>query len=142
MRIYIASSWKNQLAVELLAMELRRRGHEVVSFVEQSFEDELIFDDPEWIWSEQGEKKFQFDLDGATKSNLVIYIAPSGKDAWAEVGAAYASGVPIIGFYAKGEGKGLMQRMMKSWHHNLTALLHEVIVQAFLMGDRAREPQC
>ena len=126
MRIYIASSWKNQLAIELLTMELRRRGHEVISFVEQALADELVFDDPNWIWTEQGESKFQFDLDGATKSDLVIYVAPSGTDAWAEVGAAYGSGVPIIGFYAKGEGQGLMQRMMFSWLHNAADLLSAV----------------
>ena len=131
MRIYIASSWKNQLAVELLTAELRRRQHEVISFVEQALTstEELVFDNPDWIWSDEGKAKFQFDLDGATKSDLVIYIAPSGKDAWAEVGAAYASGVRVIGFYAKGEGSGLAQRMMAHWYTDIKSLLHDVATQ-------------
>jgi len=131
MKIYIASSWRNQLAVELLTMELRRRGHDVKSFVEQALDDELVFDDQNWIWSEQGADKFAFDTDGVILSHLVIYIGPGGKDAMAEVGAAWAnaqvSGLPqIIGFYAKGEGIGLMQRMMGSWHHSAASLLTRV----------------
>ncbi len=34
MKIYIASSWRNQHAVEMLTSMLRVRGHEVLSFVE------------------------------------------------------------------------------------------------------------
>lgn len=119
MRIYIASSWKNQHAVMMLTSLLRDRGHEVMSFVENECEDhhghvnnpELNFE--EWIWSDDGEKKFRFDVDSAIGSNLVIYIGPSGTDAWAEVGAAWASGVPVIGLWAKGEPAGLMRRMVE-----------------------------
>ena len=35
MKIYIASSWKNQHAVEMLTDILRYKGHDVVSFVEK-----------------------------------------------------------------------------------------------------------
>ena len=35
-RIYIASSWKNQHAVEMLTDLLRKAGHEVVSFVDKA----------------------------------------------------------------------------------------------------------
>ena len=136
MKIYIASSWRNQLAVELLTMELRRRGHSVHSFVEQALEDELVFDDPNWIWTEQGRGKFEFDIAGASESELVIYIGPSGTDAWAEVGVAYANNIPVIGFYAKGEGQGLMQRMMRDWHQNAAALLRDVSNLAFELGEK------
>ncbi len=117
MKIYIASSWKNQHAVEMLTDLLRVRGHEVVSFVEQAVCAEgrgqnLKFDVNKWIESKAGKKKFEYDTEGATKSDLVIYIGPSGTDAWAEVGAAWASGKPIIGLWAKGEQAGLMRRMV------------------------------
>ena len=108
-------------------MILRERGHEVISFVEQALDDELVHDNTDWIWSESGEQKFHFDLNGACGSDLVIYIGPSGTDAWAEVGAAWGTGNRIIGFYAKGEGQGLMQRMMRSWHHDLASLLAAVV---------------
>lgn len=128
MRIYIASSWKNQLAVELLTLAIREMGHEVISFVEEEIQlgRELVFDNADWIYTEEGKKKFQFDTDGATKSDLVVYIGPSGKDAMAEVGAAWASEVPVIGFYAKGEGIGLMRLMMRKWCKTADELLDAI----------------
>ena len=128
-KIYIASSWKNVHAVEMLTTLLRERDYEVVSFVETNFYELFVakqigFD--EWVKSENGLKAFVYDTDGATKSDLVIYISPSGKDASAEVGAAWASGIPIIGLYAKGEDFGLMRRMIKVWYDRHLDLLTEV----------------
>lgn len=134
MKIYIASSWKNQHAVELLTLELRRRAHEVLSFVENNHGEQaghlatengkpIAFD--EWCASERGERSFVYDTNGATKSDLVIYISPSGADAWAEVGAAWASGKVILGLHAKGEGIGLMRRMV-SWFPSVNGLLREL----------------
>jgi len=129
MKIYIASSWRNQHAVEMLTALLRAKGHEVVSFVEKDFDEpgkiQKIGLDA-WINSEDGDKAFKYDTDGATKSNLVIYIAPSGKDAAAEVGAAWGAGIPIIALWAKGEDFGLMRRMINSWHGNYRELLEAV----------------
>lgn len=117
MKIYIASSWKNQHAVELLTQALRDRGHTVKSFVEHEGKSGLwgkvTFD--EWVESEDGADCFDYDTSGATDSELVIYVGPSGCDAWAEIGAAWARGVPIIGLWAKGEQVGLMRRMVGHW---------------------------
>jgi len=78
-----------------------------VSFVEKAVNDEgrdnLRFDFEQWIKSEDGYAKFQYDTSGATTSDLVIYIGPSGTDAWAEIGAAWASRVPVVGLWSKGE---------------------------------------
>ncbi len=129
MKIYIASSWKNQHAVEMLTNLLRQKGCEVISFVEKAVCDEgrseIKFDVERWIASDDGKRKFQYDLDGATKSNLVIYIGPSGTDAWAEVGAAWASGVPIWGLHSKGEQAGLMRRMV-NWYFGYEELVEAV----------------
>ena len=40
MKIYIASSWKNQHAVEMMTDKLRENGHKVISFVEAAVESE------------------------------------------------------------------------------------------------------
>jgi hypothetical protein len=129
-KIYIASSWKNQHAVEMLTVKLREAGHEVISFVERAVNDEgrssLKFDVEKWIWSDDGLDKFHYDTDGATKSDLVIYIGPSGTDAWAEVGAAWACGVPIWGLWAKGEPAGLMRRMV-TWYDD-----HKILLEALI----------
>jgi hypothetical protein len=134
MKIYIASSWKNQHAVEMLTDLIRQRGHEVHSFVEKAVCDEgrseIRFDVEEWIASEDGREKFCYDLNGATKSDLVIYVGPSGTDAWGEVGAAWQAGVEVIGLWAKGEQAGLMRRMV-TWFQDFRSLLeyvHEIAI--------------
>lgn len=132
MKIYIASSWKNQHAVEMLTAELRRISDKIIvnSFVEMAVETEgrdgMKFDFVEWINSPDGEKKFLFDIDSAMFADLLIYIGPSGTDAWAEVGAAYANGVPIMGLWAKGEPAGLGRRMVHKWHNNYVELLRDI----------------
>lgn len=148
MKVYIASSWKNQHAVELITEQLRSRGHEVLSFVENNHGEQaghlatengkpLAFD--EWCMSELGQKSFEYDTGGAMNSDLVIYVGPSGCDAWAEVGAAYASYVPIIGLVSKGEQVGLMRRMAL-WVNNVRELFErvDVIDKAKAAGMPAR----
>lgn len=141
MNIYIASSWKNQHAVEMLTALLRNKGHNVLSFVEKNF-GEAIVTDPnavnyktakgmsfeEWCWSESGQLAFNFDTQSATMSDLVIYIGPSGNDAAAEMGAAWAKGVPILGLWAKGTDLGLMRRMVHQWFTSYKDLLAGVDV--------------
>lgn len=142
MKIYIASSWKNQHAVEMLTGLLRRDKHEVLSFVENNHGEvgtlstrhlatengnPIPFD--EWVWSERGRKSFEYDTGSATSADLVIYLGPSGTDAWAEVGAAWAAGIPIFGLHAKGEQAGLMRRMV-NWFMDYTALLDSVRIRA------------
>lgn len=129
MKIYIATSWKNEHAVAMLTSLLREKGHEVMSFVENNYgaghgaEKPFNFDD--WVKTPQANDAFRFDTSGATQSDLVIYISPAGTDAWAEVGAAWASGVPIIGLYAKGEQAGLM-RLMVQWAFSVPDLLDAI----------------
>ncbi len=129
MKIYIASSWKNQHAVEMLTALLRAKGHTIISFVEAAVETEgrsgLRFDVEKWIASEDGRRKFEYDTDGATTSDLIVYVGPSGSDAWAEIGAAWSKNIPIFGLFAKGEAVGLMRRMVV-WFNSYRELLNEV----------------
>jgi hypothetical protein len=143
MKVYVASSWKNQHAVELITEKLRARGCEVLSFVENNHGEQAghlatengkpqAFD--EWVMSERGRKSFDYDTKGATESDLVIYVGPSGCDAWAEVGAAWSRGVPIVALISKGEQVGLMRRMA-TWVENVRDLFLQV--DAFLQIKRA-----
>jgi len=133
MRIYIASSWRNQHAVELLSDLLEDNGHTVVSWIEEWRRNEgpavsVHLDQDAWIESPAGHARFRFDLDGACRSDLVIYLGPAGTDAWAEVGAAFACDVPVVGLWAKGERAGLMRRMVSRWftdHRELLRFLEE-----------------
>jgi len=131
MKIYIASSWKNQHGVEMLTALLRNNGHTVISWVENNFGEDhnhvtKRFSFEEWVKSDESNKSFYFDTNGATKSDLIIYYAPSGKDACAELGAAWATGIPIIGLYAKGEDLGLMRKMVSVWYCRYTELIQAV----------------
>jgi hypothetical protein len=129
MKIYIASSWKNQHAVEMLTDLLRSKGHEILSFVENNHGEGHGAEKPipfeEWVHSAQASRSFEYDTNGATQSDLVIYISPSGTDAWAEIGAAWATGRPILGLWAKGEQAGLMRKMVM-WFSNFRALITAV----------------
>lgn len=131
MKIYIASSWKNQHAVEMLTALLRENNHQVISWVENNYGEDhnhvtKKFSFEDWVSSPEADQSFEFDTNGATQSDLVIYIGPSGKDACAEVGAAWASGIPIIGLYAKGEDLGLMRKMMLRWYSRYTEVIEAV----------------
>jgi len=133
LNIYIASSWKNQHAVEMLTSILREKGHKILSFIENNYGEghgavkPINFE--EWVKTDQAEDSFAFDTKGATESDLVIYIGPSGTDACAEVCAAWGAGVPILGLWAKGEQAGLMRKMV-SWYDDFNILLNEVEAMA------------
>jgi hypothetical protein len=131
MKIYIASSWKNQHGVEMLTQLLREKGHEVISWVENNYGENhnhvtKQFSFEEWMQTEQSEQSFAFDIDGATNCDLFIYYGPAGKDACAELGAAWASGPHIIGLTAKGEDLGLMSKMVSEWFDRYTDVLKYV----------------
>ena len=133
MKIYIASSWKNQHAVEMLTRLLKEREYEVLSFVENSYSEGYASgDEPldfeKWMQTERANKSFDYDSQGAMTCNLLIYISPSGKDAAAECGMCYGqrfSGktIPMYALYAKGEDFGLMRKMFDRWFDNYLDLL-------------------
>ncbi len=128
MRIYIASSWRNQHAVEMLTALLHDRGHEVINWVEDNYKKGYHsvakkIDFETWVNSKESDQSFYFDTNGATQSDLVIYLSPSGKDAAAELGAAWACGIPVLGLCSKGEDFGLMRKMIQRWFERYTDLL-------------------
>ncbi len=118
------------LAIPIWSDLLRANGHEVLSFVENNYGEwgnykgpPASFDD--WVASEKGRAAFDYDTHGATNSDLIIYVGPSGTDAWAEVGAAWAEGIPVYGLWAKGEPSGLMRRMVV-WFSTYSEMLKEI----------------
>lgn len=125
MKIYIASSWKNRAAVEMLTSLLREFGHHVASFIENENKEkvETAGSFEEWVETEDARRCFVFDSESAMNSDLVVYIAPSGKDAACEVGMAFGAGVPVVGLWAKGEDFGLMRRAVNTWFHGFGDLL-------------------
>ncbi|CAK7036161.1 MAG: hypothetical protein DELT_00573 [Desulfovibrio sp.] len=133
MRIYIAASWKHQHAVEMLTERLEADGHEILSWLREGRPEEAFLSKRElagFIYSEDGRRIFEFCVNSAMGADLVVYLGPSGCDAWAEVGAAHGSGVPILGLLAKNEEVGMMRHMVDMWFSSVTDLLAEVAKRA------------
>jgi hypothetical protein len=129
MRIYIAASWKHQHAVEMLTERLEEQGHEILSWLREGRPEEAFLSRREldsFIRSPEGRRIFAFCADSAMGADLVIYLGPSGCDAWAEVGAAHGAGVPVLGLLAKAEDVGLMRHMVHQWYGSVTGLLEGV----------------
>ncbi len=127
MKIYIASSWKNQHGVEMLTKLLREQGHSVISWIENNYEEDhapnskMNFE--EWVNSANADKSFEFDTRGAMQCDLLIYYPVGGKDAACECGLAFANGVPCIALWAKGEDFGLMRKIFDKWFFRITDIL-------------------
>ena len=135
MKIYIASSWKNQHAVEMLTSELRIIGFDVLSFVENQIFNKDKTKNPdlykksfeEWIKQPEANKCFKYDTESIIKADIIIYLSPSGKDAAAEIGIAWANKKPIYGLFAKGEDLGLMRKLINPWFYDYKMLLNALI---------------
>jgi len=127
MTIYIASSWKNQHAVEMLTDLLRKQGHKVISWIENNYGEGHSYDKKmdfeAWVNTYPALKSFSFDTRGAANCDLFIYMSPGGKDAAAECGIAYGNMVEMIALYSKGEDFGLMRKMFSKWFNRYTDLL-------------------
>ncbi len=126
MRIYIAASWKHQHAVEMLTSLLEDRGHEILSWIREGRPEEAFLSQKElthFIESSEGKRVFDFCVGSVRSADLVIYLGPSGCDAWAEIGAAFGSEIPILGLMAKAEQVGLMRHMIKNWFTGIADLL-------------------
>ena len=142
MKIYIAASWKHQHAVEMLTQRLEKEGHEVLSWLREGRPEEAFLSQRElthFINSDEGMRVFHFCADSATGADLLVYLGPSGCDAWAEVGAAYGRGVPILGLLAKSEDVGLMRHMVRSWHRSVEDLMESVRLAALSRGGKQSE---
>lgn len=129
MRIYIAASWKHQHAVGMLGERLEEQGHEVLSWLRQGRPEEAFLSRREltsFIRSPEGRRIFDFCASSALRADLLIYLGPSGCDAWAEVGAAYGAGRTIFGLLAKAEEVGLMRHMVRRWFNSVPELLRAV----------------
>lgn len=133
-RVYIASSWRNRHGVELLTERLRSVGYDVISWIENNFKEATgknssPFNFDEWMNTADSDRSFVFDVNGATTCDIFIYYGPAGMDACAELGAAFATHVngpfpkEFLGLWAKGEGLGLMQKMISVWFDHPVELI-------------------
>jgi hypothetical protein len=106
MKIYIASSWKNESLVNVWANILRKENHEVDAFVDalngryvfhfSEIGDPLELDCINFLQDNRSKKAFKEDRKWLDWCNCCLLILPAGKSAHLEAG------------YAKGRGKKLI----------------------------------
>ncbi len=119
MKIYIASSWKNQQTVLKLAEYLERYGFEVDAFCRSSDkryafhwselvdnEDDLAhYDAIEMLADPRTQRAFKEDSKWLNWSDCVIMLMPCGRSSHMEAGYAKGQGklLYIYGAFPKGE---------------------------------------
>lgn len=115
MKIYIASSWKNELAVKEFALLLRSWGHEVDCFCDSStgryvFHSKEIgtidqIDAISFLKDERAQRAFIEDRKHIDWSDAVVMLQPCGKSSHLEAGYGKGSGklLFMLGEFPKGE---------------------------------------
>ncbi len=126
MKIYVASSWRNDRQPEVVAA-LRNAGHEVYDF-KQPTEGDRGFHwshiDPEWqSWAPHQFKQalnhpiaqtgFRCDLDAMKYADACVMVMPCGRSAHLEAGYFIGAGKPCALLLSDGEPE-LMYAMADS----------------------------
>lgn len=134
LKIYIASSFRNLHAVEMLADRLTDLGHTVLDWT--AFAPPLPSNmRPEErraaLASDTRGSIFEFCCTACAGADLVVYLGESGQDAACEVGIAFNAGVPVLGLRGPMEAPGLiLARAVTEWHERVYTLLLAVERQA------------
>lgn len=112
LKIYLASSWKNYEGVRCLANHLRKQGHEVDDFTDDSqgrfvfswieiTEDAAKLNALEMMKDSRAMKAFNEDKSRIDWCNVLVCILPCGLSAHMELGYAAGTGKKVI-VYAPG----------------------------------------
>jgi len=118
MKIYIASSWKNETAVLAFAILLRSWGHQVDCFCDTTTTGRFVFhprmlgvnpeelDAVSFLALPQAQKVFIEDRKWIDWADLVIMYLPCGKSSHLEAGYAAGKGKLLFIFSPGGFPKG------------------------------------
>lgn len=121
MKIYIASSWKNEDFVSHLAFFLRERKHEVDAFVDSSkgryvFHWSEMLDSPDkskseldaitFLQDERSQKAFKEDKKWLDWCECVVLVLPAGRSSHLEAGYIKGQRKKLIIFAPSGFPKG------------------------------------
>lgn len=123
MRIYVASSWRNQHQPAIVA-GLRQRGHEVYDFRNPPGRTGFAWSaiDPDWeSWDAEAYREalrhplaqagFKSDMDALRAADAVILVLPCGRSAHLELGWAAGAGKRTAILTREGEEPELMALM-------------------------------
>jgi nucleoside 2-deoxyribosyltransferase len=142
MKIYLASSWKNETLVIVIANILRKAGHEVDAFCDSSlarFEHQVYhvcrsmpitsIDAKDAFRDSRFKDACREEIKWLDWCDCCLLILPSGKSSHLEAGYAKAKGKKLIIYHAKGFPAGDIDVM-----YNFADLLTEELdeIKAFL----------
>lgn len=125
MKVYVASSWRNQLQ-PLVVADLRINGHEVYDFKNPAPGDNGFHwseIDPNWQnWTEEeyikaldhpiAESGFAKDFNAMNLADACVMVMPCGRSAHVEAGWMQGAGKPTIILVTKAEPE-LMYKMFE-----------------------------
>lgn len=115
-KIYIASSWKNEKIVKVLAYNLRHEGFKVDCFADNST-GRYVFhwseigvpeeiDAKSFLKDERSQKAFEEDRKWLDWADIVIMILPCGRSSHLEAGYSVGSGKQLYIYAPNGFVKG------------------------------------
>lgn len=139
MRIYVASSWRNERQPEVVKA-LREAGHEVYDFRNPAEGDNGFHwssIDPNWKnWTVEEYKKalsnpqavlgFSKDYDGMMWSQVGVLVLPCGASAHTEAGWLQASGRQVLVLMEERVEAELMYRLFRGVYSSIPELLEEL----------------
>jgi len=128
--VYIASSFRNLHAVQMLRDTLKKGGHVILDWSAYAppLSDTMTPEERRATLDadERGEI-FDFCTMACAQADLAIYLGPSGQDSACEVGIAYNAGVPVYGLAGALEKPGtIMHRAVSRWFPDTRSLLAAV----------------
>lgn len=106
MKVYLASSWRMEFFVKLWAKRLRKEGHEVDCFCDDStgryvfrwleIEDKNELDAITFLDDPRARRAFEEDKKHIDSADVVLLILPADKSAHLEAGYAVGAGKKLI----------------------------------------------
>lgn len=125
--IYIASSFRNLHAVQLLRNTLLAEGFAVFDWTSLAppLPHELSPSERrQALDADERGDIFRYCAEACGSADAVVYMGQSGQDAGIEVGIAYNAGVPVFGLAGPLEKPGLMlARAVVHWFDDVQSLL-------------------
>lgn len=120
MKIYVASSWKND-AYPAICELLENRGHETLNWrangfnwgmMDTGWESWTASDYRQMIYNHSHARNaFKFDFGLMKQADLCVLLLPSGRSAHIEAGWFAGAGIPVIVHLDKFDGPDLMWKL-------------------------------
>ena len=114
MKVYVASSWNNEVYPEVVAA-LRRAGHDVYDFRHQGISDPNPIEmNSEKLLNYLDEPKirtiFKNDMDALVDSDAVVCVLPCGRSAHLELGYGIGAGKRTVLLWHDGDAPDIMHK--------------------------------